>query len=66
MRSLMLEQAAIDAPAADALLGWLDGNRVKAIDLLELMTQQPWLQGTAIANTSATDITAPARSSSSK
>lgn len=67
LRHLMLEYANIDVAAVNALLAWLDQHRVKTMDLQDLMTQRPWLpQGTAIASTSATDITAPARNSSSK
>lgn len=43
IRSIMIGRAGIGASQADALLAWLRSNRVKSIDLANLMTTQPWL-----------------------
>ncbi len=42
IRRVMLEEAAIDPPRVNELLGWLANHRVKAIDLADLMTARPW------------------------
>ena len=43
MKQAMVEQAGIDPSTADAVLQWLEGNRVKSTDLKRLLTRRPWL-----------------------
>ena len=43
IRALMLDHAGIAERSADAVLGWMRLNRVKTIDLAELMARRPWL-----------------------
>lgn len=42
MRSAMVDGNGIAESKADALLDWMVGHRVKTLDLLRLITQQPW------------------------
>ncbi|MFL6664520.1 MAG: TfuA-like protein [Rhizobacter sp.] len=42
MRQVMVEEAGIDAMAADALLAWTRDNRVKALDLAAILAARPW------------------------
>jgi hypothetical protein len=42
IRALMLGPAGFAPAAADHLLGWLRGHRVKTLDLVELMSRRPW------------------------
>lgn len=43
MRALMRSPAGIDSGAADALIEWLKAHRVKALDLVALMAERPWV-----------------------
>ena len=42
----------VDASRVDALLNWLSQNRIKTIDLLALMSRQPWLDNVSSATRS--------------
>jgi hypothetical protein len=43
MRAAMLRRTDVGPESADALLRWLATHRVKTMDLLRLMAEQPWL-----------------------
>jgi hypothetical protein len=45
IRSVMVEEADVEPAIADTLLAWLKQNRVKALDLSDLMTRRPWTVG---------------------
>ncbi len=45
IRSLMVEEAGVDAARADELLAWLRANRIKTLDLARLMAERPWQAG---------------------
>jgi hypothetical protein len=43
LRALMREHGKIRAESAEALLAWIKLNRVKTIDLADLLVRRPWL-----------------------
>jgi hypothetical protein len=45
--------AHIDPGAVEGLLDWLPSNRIKSIDLAQLMAQRPWLPSAQKSNASA-------------
>ncbi len=53
IRRLAVEVAHIDPGAVEGLLAWLPSNRIKSIDLAQLMAQRPWLPSAQKSNASA-------------
>jgi hypothetical protein len=52
IRHAIVEHGGIDASRVDVLLDWLSQNRIKTIDLLALISSQPWLDNVSPATRS--------------
>jgi hypothetical protein len=44
LRTIMLGEAEMEPPAVERLLAWLEGHRVKTLDLHGLLSDRPWLR----------------------